>query len=266
MTTNNPQPPNSPQSKDDFYVNYLPLPRSLTFFLMRFVSLLIAGVLLFGYFLPYVHDQYNKGAFARSTYVGYLAPGPVPHLIVPRPGNADSEAPDYSYYLVAATNKAGPPDALLQFVGKWVSLQGVTAVHRNHLTLLAVSGKAAKAAEETTAPEGFELNLDGQSLGEFTVEGEIVDSKCYTGVMKPGRTKTHRGCAIRCVSGGIPPVLISHNEQGDVIHFVLSDPENKSVNARVLKMVGDPVRITGEVVQFGDTFVLKANPKTYQVI
>lgn len=260
MTTNPPDP------KPDFYVNYLPLPRSLTLFLMRFVSLLIAGVLLFGYLLPYVHDQYNKGAFGRGEYVGYLAAQPAPHLIVPRPQSANSDAPNYSYYLMAAGNKAGPPASLMEFTGKWISLKGVAAVHRNHLTLLAISPKAASAAEEVPAPEGFELNLKGQSLGEFTVEGEIVDSKCYTGVMKPGRTKTHRGCAIRCISGGIPPVLISHNEQGDVIHFVLSDREEKSVNARVLKMVGDPVRITGEVVQFGDTFVLKADPTTYQVI
>ncbi|MEM8637435.1 MAG: hypothetical protein AAGG51_01260 [Cyanobacteria bacterium P01_G01_bin.54] len=258
MTTNNPQP------KDDFYNQYLPMPRSVTTFLLKFVPLLIAGVLIFGFVLPLVHDQYNKGAFAGGvSYTGYVVANPAPHLIVPRPGNTESGS-DYSYYLLAATNKAGPPDNIMDFVDQWVNIEGVVAVARNQLTLLAVSKRAPVMAAE--APEGFELNLDGKSLGEFSLEGEIIDSKCYSGVMKPGQTKTHRGCAIRCIAGGVPATFISHNEQGDPLYFVLSDLEGKSVRSRILNHVGDALRITGEVVQFGDAFVLKADPKEYKVI
>ena len=39
------------------------------------------------------------------------------------------------------------------------------------------------------------------------VKGEIVDPKCFFGVMKPGEGKPHKDCAIRCILGGIPPVL-----------------------------------------------------------
>jgi hypothetical protein len=46
------------------------------------------------------------------------------------------------------------------------------------------------------------------SLGTQTLIGEIVDSKCYLGVMNPGALIPHRACAIRCISGGIPPVLL----------------------------------------------------------
>lgn len=256
MTTNTPQD----RPKDEFYVNYLPMPRSWSAFLLKFVPLLIAGVLIFAYILPTVHDQYNKGGYTkRAEYLGYLATSPVPHLIVPRPGNTAAGA-DYSYYPLAAGNKAGPPKKVMAQAGNWVKLTGLP-IARNHFTLL-----AAFKAEKAEAPEGFELDLKGKSLGEFTVEGEIVDPKCYSGVMKPGRTKTHRGCAIRCISGGIPPTLVSHNAQGDTIYFVLSDLEDQAVNDQVLNVVGDPLRITGEVVQFGDTFVLKADPETYEVI
>ncbi|MGB0563929.1 MAG: hypothetical protein ACPGVO_19340, partial [Spirulinaceae cyanobacterium] len=72
--------------QDDFYVNYLPMPRSVTTFLLKFVPLLLAGVLIFGFVAPLVHDQYNKGSFAGGvSYTGYVAANPVPHLIVPRP-------------------------------------------------------------------------------------------------------------------------------------------------------------------------------------
>ena len=40
------------------------------------------------------------------------------------------------------------------------------------------------------------------------LRGEIVDSKCYLGVMNPGEGTVHRDCAARCLSGGLPPMLV----------------------------------------------------------
>jgi hypothetical protein len=36
------------------------------------------------------------------------------------------------------------------------------------------------------------------ALGSVRLRGEIVDSKCYLGVMNPGNGKVHRDCAVRC--------------------------------------------------------------------
>ncbi|MBL8234879.1 MAG: hypothetical protein JNL98_40640, partial [Bryobacterales bacterium] len=41
------------------------------------------------------------------------------------------------------------------------------------------------------------------------LEGEIVDTKCYLGVMNPGAGKTHRACAARCLHGGVPAALVT---------------------------------------------------------
>lgn len=41
------------------------------------------------------------------------------------------------------------------------------------------------------------------------LEGEIVDGKCYLGVMNPGAGKTHRACAARCLHGGVPAALVT---------------------------------------------------------
>lgn len=51
-------------------------------------------------------------------------------------------------------------------------------------------------------------------LGETTLKGEIVDSKCYLGVMNPGNLKAHRACAINCIQGGVPPVLLVRDGGG----------------------------------------------------
>lgn len=45
-------------------------------------------------------------------------------------------------------------------------------------------------------------------------DGEVVDSKCYLGVMNPGSGKVHRDCALRCISGGVPPGLLVRDEEG----------------------------------------------------
>jgi hypothetical protein len=34
-----------------------------------------------------------------------------------------------------------------------------------------------------------------------------------------------------------------------------------SLNSRILELIADPVQITGEVVQYGDLFVLKGIPE-----
>jgi len=41
--------------------------------------------------------------------------------------------------------------------------------------------------------------------------GQIVDPKCYLGVMKPGEGKPHSDCAIRCIDGF--PLLLPKDEK-----------------------------------------------------
>ena len=83
--------------------------------------------------------------------------------------------------------------------------------------------------------------------------------------MKPGRTKVHRACAIRCISGGVPAVFRVENN-GDVMYFLLADPNGQAVNDQILDLVADHIRITGEVLQYDDMYVIQAEPDTYERI
>jgi hypothetical protein len=47
------------------------------------------------------------------------------------------------------------------------------------------------------------------------LRGEIVDTKCYLGVMTPGEDKVHRGCAVRCISRGVPPAFLVRDASAD---------------------------------------------------
>src|SRR4030095_6015081 len=102
------------------------------------------------------------------------------------------------------------------------------------------------------------------SLGKQTFVGEIVDSKCYLGVMNPGALTPHRACAIRCISGGIPPVLLVRQEDGSATYLLLVSADGKPVNQHVLDIIAEPVEITGEVERQGDLLILRADPATYR--
>jgi hypothetical protein len=105
-----------------------------------------------------------------------------------------------------------------------------------------------------------------QSLGRQTLIGEIVDSKCFLGVMNPGQLTPHRACAIRCLSGGVPPVLLVRPKDGPAIYLLLVSADGKPVNHQVLDLVAEPVEISGEVERQGELLILSADPATYRRI
>ena len=247
--------------KDEFYVGYAKSPPAgIRQFLWRLIPFLVVIYVTAAILLPHLHfDQFNLGVRTdRQEYVGFLKEQPTPHLLVPRPGDTSSNNP-YSVYLLSGTGKTAPKPEVMEQVGSWVNLTGIP-FSRNDLVVLATIG--ATPADDTgdllAPPEPTE------SLGQFSLTGEIVDGKCYPGVMKPGRTKTHRACAIRCIAGGVPPVFVTHAETGETLYFLLADLEGKAVGDRILDVVADPLRITGEVVKYNGTFILKSDPSTYE--
>lgn len=105
---------------------------------------------------------------------------------------------------------------------------------------------------------------DAEELGAHTLVGEIVDSKCFLGVMNPGQLKPHKACAIRCISGGIPPVLLVRDETGTASTFLLVGGDGRPVGAELLDMVAEPLEITGVVRRTGDMLTLAAEPSDYR--
>ncbi len=98
-----------------------------------------------------------------------------------------------------------------------------------------------------------------KDLGNQVVNGEIIDPKCYFGVMKPGEGKVHRDCAIRCILGGIPPVLKVLNEKGEESFCLLVGANGERINKAVQDYVAEPVAINAKAVQQDDWIILYVN-------
>jgi len=95
-----------------------------------------------------------------------------------------------------------------------------------------------------------------ENLGEMQIKGEIVDPKCYFGVMKPGEGKPHKDCAIRCILGGISPVLRVMDETGAANYYLLAGANGERMNEAVKNFVAEPVTVHARGVKQDDWIVL----------
>jgi len=197
----------------------------------------------------------------HKTFQGILQTKPHPHLLVARPGNAADQPAFSTYYLVAPWKFGVDVDAIAPLDGKPVSLKG-TLIYRGNQTMIEV---VPSSVVETNAA-GSVIPPQAMSLGRQTLIGEIVDSKCFLGVMNPGQLTPHRACAIRCISGGVPPVLLVRQKDAPPIYLLLVSGDGNPVNKQVLDLVAEPVEITGEVERQGELLILKADPGTYRRI
>ena len=98
------------------------------------------------------------------------------------------------------------------------------------------------------------------------MEGEIVDPKCYFGVMKPGYGKIHRSCAALCIAGGIPPVLVSSESNSVSDYFLLTDVKGNPIHKDILPYIGQPSIMSGMAEKLGDWHIIRIDVSQIQKI
>ena len=196
----------------------------------------------------------------HKSFSGILQATPYPHLLAPRPGNADGLSRYSTYYLVAPWKFGLDRESIALLDGKSVTLKG-TLIYRANQTMIETKPEWIQAVENTSATNPLPQSVP---LGKQTLVGEIVDSKCFLGVMNPGQLTPHRACAVRCISGGVPPLLLVRQKDGPAIYLLLVSADGKPVNKQVLEMVAEPVEIAGEVERQGELLILRAEPATYR--
>lgn len=252
---------------DEFYIGWEEkAPAGVGFRVRWTVVLLLVLVVALGLSLSLAQRTIGVSVFEWGkvkSFSGILRSQPYPHLLVPRPGANGGQTHFSSYYLVKPFKFGLDAETAGRFDGKTVSMKG-TLIYRGRQTMIEVvpdSIKQAEATEKSLSPSKLASPV---SLGQQTLIGEIVDSKCFLGVMNPGQLTTHRACAIRCISGGIPPVLLVRQTNGPALYLLLVSRDGKPVNKQVLNLVAEPVEITGEVERQGELLVLRADPATYR--
>lgn len=254
----------NPKEQEEFYVGYFAkAPRGIGAIVRRVVIVLIGIAAVTAIVLVFGQHRFAASYFEFGNvreFEGELRETPFPQLRVRSKGEETFVHPFVTYALVGE-GKHGAAAQALGFDGHFVKLRG-TLIHRDETAMIEVVAGSISIASPT--PEKSSQIFQPEMLSAQSLSGEIVDSKCYLGVMNPGHTKPHRECASLCIRGGIPPMFIAKDADGRDVHLWLVSEKGEPVNQQVLDFVAEPIEITGQVKRSGDQLYLYANPLTFR--
>ena len=241
----------------DFYIGWMP--RASRLFVRpvrKYLLLLILVVVLIGAALALNQKKFSTANFEfgkLTTIKGIYGSRPVPHLLL-------SDHSDWVMVPLVGYGKHGAEGVMNELAkeqkssleNKELTLKG---------TLLYGDGKILMQVDKNDAPlvsaSGLvpAPTLQEKEEGQASLRGEIIDPKCYFGVMKPGEGKPHKDCAIRCILGGIPPVLKITNEKGEK-DYVLLISSKYNINEWVKDFVATSAQVGGRLKKYNNWQVL----------
>lgn len=239
---------------DDFYVGYLPkAPARLGTIVARVAAVIlmagfVAGALLIFGQPPFAMSKFEYGEY--RDYAGVIEEWPYPMLVT-----------DNASFLLVAPGKHGLSDTVKGMQGKHVQLEGSLIERIPDRMIEVVPASIVVGTSPLLATPSRTIDL-----GPVTLRGEIVDTKCYLGVMNPGERKVHRGCAVRCISGGVPPAFLARDASGDSRVLLLVGEDGRALSREVLPFVAEPLEISGVLLRTGSALTLKADPTRFRRI
>jgi hypothetical protein len=255
--------PEPPGADDAFYVGYdPPMPGSIARIVRRAVWIALALGVSAVALVAVRHRAIAGGVFAFGDVqpvAGVLVERPYPALRVPgRPASL----------LLVATGKHGAAPLVRGLADRAVIVRG-QRISREGNEMLEIAGIAENPSpgESPGEPPG---ESSGESPGDSSgadvvLRGEIVDSKCFLGVMTPGQGKTHRACASLCLRGGIPPALFVEDRAGDSRLILLVSPAGGPLDASTMAARAfEPTEMTGRLERADGWWVLRTDPAAWR--
>ena len=159
--------------------------------------------------------------------------------------------------LLSCLGKCGVAARIGALAGQPVVVRG-SLIRRGQHSMIAVDEEGSWIRPDDTAQSDAALRFAQPELvAEVSLAGEILDSKCWFGAMRPASGKVHKACASLCIRGGIPPAFFARGpgQQGSLM--VMADA-GRAYGHELLALVGEPVRLRGHLYRQGDLLLLDA--------
>ena len=244
---------------DEFYIGYLDdTPVAIKKTTKRFVLLSIVTLIGIASVFALTQNRFKNSAFELTTatkIMGVYHESPYPMLKI-----QTAEHTFKSIVLVGFGKSGAHPflenikNTEKELEGKILQIEG-NLIYYNGKTVLQITDDQKISLVEHVANPGVPLAKTIQK--DITLKGEIVDPKCYFGVMKPGKGKIHRSCAVLCIAGGIPPILATSDDNNISEYYLITDTEGKAIHKDILPFIGKPSLLKGTIVQMEDWYQLK---------
>ncbi|HEX8027111.1 MAG TPA: hypothetical protein VF491_01550 [Vicinamibacterales bacterium] len=217
---------------DDFYIGYeAGMPASMRRPVLLAVIVMLAAAGLAGAIFVTKQRSLAESRFDygnEQSLDGYLSLAPIPALLVPEPSGVTT------YWLVAP-GKYGAAAIVDDGAEGWVTVSG-KLIARESWRMLEVRPRSIRPR-----PDKRPMPLPSPRQSRVvSLRGEIVDGKCFLGVMNPGERTVHRDCAERCISGGVPPMFAYVDDAGSHLAMLIG------ADAEVLHgRIGYPITLSG---------------------
>lgn len=243
--------PDTTNHLDEFYVGYLKAPpRTLRVAWMVTAALAVFSAVAAGW-LANAHDQPGAGAWDNGNariFRGVLttAPFPILHL-----SEAAGDIPAGTSLMVVEMGKHGSQERLKSANSHRATLIGFVLRREGRIMIeLDPSDEAVSVGDAAPAPREM-------PVGVVDLDGEIVDAKCWLGAMKPGASRVHRECAMRCVDAGIPPMIVTYGNGQQAVCALVAPAVGDRLTESQWSMIGLPVHARGRLTMLGAQAILR---------
>ncbi len=231
---------------DEFYVGYAKdAPPGLNRFRGWVVVFLFGFGVVAASLLSMGLSPAEPGTFefgVRKAFEGRILETPLPLL------RTVSDEGVVRHHLLVGAGKHGLPDFARGHHGELVRFEG-SRIQAGRLAMI-----------ELNSPESFQVlggvqetrpEVRDVDLGEVLLEGELVDTKCWAGVMRPATAKVHRSCAVVCLRGGVPPGLLVRDATGSGVVVLLTGREGRPLVLDA-RLAARSLRVAGRLVFLGE--------------
>jgi hypothetical protein len=244
---------------DEFYIGYestMP-PRMARRVLGAALALLALAVTIPPLLLA-VQGRFSTGRFeygTTRTFEGRLVEFPYPALDVVGTGTAPA------FHWLVGPGKHGAADLVHGLDGRVVRLQG-TLIERDGDAMLQIEAGSVMSVRG----DGDTKSSVPVRVRTLTVTGELVDSKCHLGVMEPGEGPLHRDCAVRCLLGAVPPMIVVRSSSGIARRLALVDETGRPFFSDFSSLAGRPLTIRGTLLAQGARNLLAARVAEIEIL
>jgi hypothetical protein len=242
---------------DEHFIGWLPMPRAYRRFLVPVAAGVVAAVVALAAVIAGSQQSPGAGRWDDGQPVAFTGVAYAdPYATVRVPGENPGDPP--VTLLLVEGGKFGAGDRVRPFDGRAVRVAGTLLARDGWRMLELAAGDDGLRAAELPPDELARLRRPpARPLGAVTLRGEIVDAKCYLGAMKPGGGRTHRGCAVLCLRGGVPPLFVSDGAGDGPSTYLLASESLGPIDAVRRDTAGLPTVLEGTLEQLGDLPVLR---------
>ena len=227
--------------QEEFFIGWASdVPSSLSQFLKKAVISISFVAVLIAIALPNLSEELKDSEFTFGDiqeYEGILHLQPTPRITI---GDEDHLLIDFGKFSALKSIRKYEQMNNVQLDNSHVKIKG-TALSYNGRNLLELSNQVESIIEHEDASSN--VSHEKTALGQISLKGEILDAKCFFGVMNPGDGPVHKFCAALCIEGGIPAVIYDESNEE---YYIVKGENGIDINQQLVPLAGEIVKLSGE--------------------